>query len=109
MALQKIIILPSGVSGDYSRITHFRWDRTTREASALIDLYLDAATAVSGSPLRPIVAKLRLSGDKFDLYLSTAALAASANDVVAQLYVAAKAEPVISDHGATIFADAIDV
>jgi hypothetical protein len=33
MALQKIIILPSGVSGDYSRITHFRWDRTTREAS----------------------------------------------------------------------------
>ena len=73
------------------------------------DLYLDAATAVSGSPLRPIVAKLRLSGDKFDLYLSNAALAASDNDVVAQLYLAAKTEGVISDFGATLYADAADV
>lgn len=109
MALQKTITLPNGVAGNYARITSFRWDRTSREASANIALFLDAETAVSGQALRPTVAKLRLHGAKFDAYLSPAALAASDNDVVAQLYVAAKAEPVVSDFGATIYAEATDV
>jgi hypothetical protein len=109
MAFQINISLASGVSGNYVRVSQFRWDRATKEASALFALYKDAANAATGQPLVPIVAKLRLHGAKFDTYLSPAALAESDNDAVAQLYVAAKAEPVISDHGATIFADAIDV
>jgi len=108
MALQKTLTLPSGVSGNYSRLVTYRWDRATREAVALFALYLDASAAAAGKqPLTPWIAKLRLTGDKFDLYLSNAAL--EDHDVIAQLYTAAKAEPVVSDFGSDVFADAIDV
>lgn len=108
MAFQKQFTLASGVSGNYSRLITYRWDRATREAVALFALFVDAAAAQSGKQsLTPFIAKLRLTGDKFDEYLGNAALAD--HDVIAQLYVAAKAEPVISDFGADAFADATDV
>lgn len=108
MALQKTLTLPSGVAGNYSRLITYRWDRATREAVALFALYLDAAAASSGKqPLTPWIAKLRLNGAKFDQYLSNATL--EDHDVIAQLYAAAKAEPVASDFGDNVFADAIDV
>jgi hypothetical protein len=123
MALEKTINLPSGVSGNYHRMVAFTWERGTRQASAHFALYKDAATAIAGEPLRPIVAKLRLSGEKFDEYLSAAALAAADGDVVAQLYLAARAvsaayaaEPatemaahMVSDFGRDVYADAEDV
>ncbi len=125
MAFQKTLALPTGVSGDYFRITAFRWDRAIKEASAQFALFKDAATAVAGQPLVPVVAKLRLSGAEFDAYLGPAALAAADSDVLAQLYQAAKdacdayaeaeepevnpAHQFICDYGAGVLADATDV
>lgn len=107
MAFAKSFTLNSGATGDYTRLITFRWDRSTREAVALFALYVSASTAAAGKePLSPFIAKLRLTGDKFDQYLGNPALASA--DVVAQLYVAAKAEPVVSDFGADAFADAAE-
>ncbi|MES2692673.1 MAG: hypothetical protein V4773_04310 [Verrucomicrobiota bacterium] len=124
MAFIKSIALPTGVSGDYWRMVGFKWERGSREASAHFSLFKDAATAAAGQPLVPIAAKLRLYGDKFDDYLSPTALAAAEQDVVAQLYQAAKdtceayaeGEPpttdpqahVICDYGKGVFADAVE-
>ncbi len=123
MAFQKTLALPTGVSGDYFRITAFRWDRAAREASAQFALYKDAATAAAGQPLVPIIAKLRLSGPNFDAYLGPAALVAAEDDVLGQLYQAAKdacdayaetpvvdaTAQVICDFGAGVLADAESV
>lgn len=122
MALIKSLSLPTGVTAEYFRIVAFNWDRSAREASAHFALYKDAATAASGQPLVPIAAKLRLYGAKFDEYLGPAALASSGDDVVAQLYTAAKetceayvvdevTNPlahIICDQGRGVFADATD-
>lgn len=108
MGLQKTFTLPSGVSGNYIRLTAHRWDRQTREAVAWFSLYVDAAAATSGkAPLTPFVAKLWLTGAKFDQYLSPVALESSG--VLAQLYTAARAEPISCDFGSGAFADAHDV
>jgi len=110
MALQKTITVPGRGSGNYSRVGFWRWDRETREASAHFHLFIDSAAAASGEPpLRDRVAKLRLTGDKFDQYLAPSVLASAEHDVVAQLYIAAKAEEVVSDFGSNLFADAADV
>lgn len=123
MALVKSISLPTGVTAEYFRMVAFSWDRSTREASAHFALFKDAATAANGQPLVPVVAKLRLSAGKFDEYLSTGAMAAASGDVVAQLYLAAKAicaayavDPdteqgtgyLVSDYGRDLFDDAED-
>lgn len=108
MALQKTFTLPSGVSGNYIRLTAHRWDRQAREAVGWFSLYVDAAAATSGkAPLTPWIAKLWLTGDKFDAYLSNPELASPG--VLAQLYAAAKAEPISCDFGSNAFADAADV
>jgi hypothetical protein len=108
MALQKTFTLPSGVSGNYIRLVAHRWDRAARESSALFALYVDAAAAQSGkAPLTPWIAKLWLRDAKFDQYLSNAEL--STPGILAQLYVAAKAEPLSCDFGSDALADAVDV
>lgn len=108
MAFQKTFTLPSGISGNYSRVTTLRWDRLTREAVAWFSLYLDSAAATSGkAPIAPSFAKLWLTGAKFDSYLSNPEL--QSPGVLAQLYVAAKAEPISCDFGSDAFADALDV
>ena len=108
MALQKTFTLPSGVSGNYIRLVTHRWDRAARESSALFALYVDAASAQSGkAPLTPWIAKLWLRGDKFDQYLSNAEL--TSPGILAQLYVAVKAEPISCDFGSNAFADAANV
>jgi len=110
MALQKTIALPSGISGNYIRLTSYRYDRSTLEASAIFALYLDAAHAQAGADyLVPVIAKLRLSGAKFTQYLGAAALAD--HQVIAQLYVAAKAETLLAGGGLTSIdlSDALDV
>ena len=110
MALQKTIALPSGVSGNYIRLTSYRYDRSTLEASAIFALYLDAAHAQDGADyLVPVIAKLRLSGAKFTEYLGAAALAD--HQVAAQLYVAAKVEPLLAGGGLSLIdlSDALDV
>lgn len=100
MALQKTIALPSGVSGNYIRLTCYRWDRQAREASAIFALYLDAAHATSGADyLVPVIAKLRLSGDKFTEYLGASVLAEY--EISAQLYLAAKTETLLAGGGLT--------
>ena len=108
MALQKSFTLPSGISGNYIRLVAHRWDRAAKESSAFFALYVDAAAAQSGkAPLTPWIAKLWLRGDKFDEYLSNAEL--TSPGILAQLYVAAKAEPISCDFGSNAFADAVDV
>lgn len=108
MALQKSFTLPSGISGNYIRLVAHRWDRAARESSALFALYVDAAAAQSGkAPLTPWIAKLWLRDAKFDQYLSNADL--STPGILAQLYVAAKAEPLSCDFGSDALADAVDV
>jgi len=108
MAFQKTFVLPSGISGNYTRLTAHRWDRQAREAVAWFALYVDAAAAASGkSSLTPFIAKLWLTGNKFDQYVGSAAL--KSEDILAQLYVAAKAEPISCDFGSNAFADALDV
>jgi hypothetical protein len=108
MALQKTFTLPSGISGNYIRLVAHRWDRAARESSALFALYVDAAAAQSGkAPLTPWIAKLWLRDAKFDQYLSNAEL--STPGILAQLYVAAKAEPLSCDFGSDALADAVDV
>ena len=103
----------------------FIWERESRHASAHFALFKDAATATSlgSQPLVPIAAKLRLSGEDFDEYLGPAALAAAANDVIGQLYTAARAislerhtsgetrveAHIASDFGHDLFWDAVDV
>lgn len=105
MAFIKTFTLNSGVSGNYTRMITYRWDRNTREATALFSLFVDSAAAHDGKqPLTPFIAKLRLEGAKFDEYLSNAVLESA--DVISQLYLAAKNEPVISDFGSDCFADA---
>jgi hypothetical protein len=108
MALQKTFTLPSGISGNYIRLVAHRWDRAARESSAFFALYVDAAAAQSGkAPLTPWIAKLWLRDAKFDQYLSNAEL--STPGILAQLYVAAKAEPLSCDFGSDALADAVDV
>jgi hypothetical protein len=105
MAFKISIPLSSGVSGDYIRISAFRWDRNAREASVIFSLYRDAATAAAGQPLVPTVAKLRLTGAKFDEHLG----GANPGNMLAKIYQAARAEPLVSDHGAALFTAAEDV
>ena len=108
MAFQKTFTLASGVSGNYTRLIAHRWDRQTREAVAWFALYVDAAAASSGkAPLTPFIAKLWLTENKFDQYVGNSAI--ESTDILAQLYVAAKAEPVACDFGSDAFADALDV
>lgn len=110
MAFQKTISLPSGVSGNYIRVTSYRWDRYAKECSATLSLYLDATHAQGGGePLVAVIAKLRLSGWQFTEYLGALALAEHA--AVAQIYAAARVEMLIAGGGITqiSFADAQDV
>lgn len=106
MALQKTIQLPSGVSGNYIRLSSIgEWDPIAKSASFHFALYLSQASRAAGcSPLiaNPI-AKLRLCGAKFDQYASAENLSA------ASIYAAAKVEPLVSDFGASAFSGAEDV
>lgn len=108
MAYQKTLTLPSGVSGNYLRLVSFSWDRNVREATAYFALFVDHAAAENGkAALTPWVAKLRLEGAIFDQYLGNAALVG--DDILGQLYVAAREQPVISDFGDDLFVSAISV
>lgn len=108
MAFQKTFQLPSGVAGNYTRLVAHRWDRQSREAVAWFALYVNASAASSGkAALTPFIAKLTLTGDKFDQYVGNPAL--ENTDVLAQFYVAAKVEPISCDFGSDAFADAVNV
>ena len=107
MAFQKTFTLRSGAQGNYTRLITYRVDRMTREAVGLFSLFVDSAAAHSGKePLTPWIAKLRVTGDAFDRYFSSAAPDA---DTMANFYRAAKAEPMVSDFGGALFSDALDV
>lgn len=114
MALKKIITLRDTTTGSYIRLDGFRWNRTARDASADFVLFATPAAAEAGAtPLLngAVIAVLRLSGAKFDQYLSNEAL--GGHEIAEQLYAAAKAEPALLDAGggltAITFADAEDV
>ena len=108
MAFQKSLTLPSGATGDYIRVITYRWDRAAREAVALFALYVSAQVAQEGKQaLTPYIAKLRLTGAKFDQYLGNSVL--NDHHAISQLYSAARSEPVSCDFGSDVFADALDV
>lgn len=104
MALTKSLTLPNGQTGNYIQVGAYSWDRLTREVSAHFMLFTSAAFAAS-APDAPIclLAKLRLTGDKFDEYLGAAALAALdagiKDPVRYQLYEAVKVEPIVAGGG----------
>ena len=107
MAFQKTFTLRSGAQGNYTRLITYRVDRMTREAVGLFSLFVDSTAAHAGKdPLTPWIAKLRVTGDVFDAYFSSAALD---TDTMANFYRAAKAEPMISDFGDDLFWSAQDV
>lgn len=112
MAFQKTTTLPNTAAGNYIRLSAYRWDRLTREASAQFLLFATEAAA-DAQPKSPLclVAVLRLEGAKFDEYLSNAALAVEGVTVAGQLYEAAKAETLIAGGGLTEvdLSDATDV
>ena len=100
MALQKSITFPNGNSGSYLKIGFSRVDDLARDASFHFHLYKDRATrqACPKIPVQARVAKLRLTGDKYDQYLSGTALAAKPGAThTSQAYMAAKTEPLICD------------
>jgi len=111
MALKKTVSA-RGSDASYFRLVAYYWDANTREASATFGLYRDkdhSDKCKHGAKIREqavveVAAKLRLERAKFDQYLSNDALTNA--DVLAQLYLAAKTEPVISDFGSDVFSDA---
>jgi hypothetical protein len=118
MALQKTVSLPNYTSGDYIVLREFSADYFAREMSAHFYLYA-SATAREAAPISSmgLIAKLRLSGDKFDQWLSTATLAALDADTPDrlrhQIYQAVKVEPLLPGLGLRIdeldLSDALDV
>lgn len=94
MALQLPVTLPSGASGNYIRVGVFEWNREQRSAYIQLALFKDAAQAAA-APRFPlaVVAILNLRKEKFDEYLSNAAIAAAGGDMLSQIYAAAMAEP----------------
>jgi hypothetical protein len=114
MALTKNISY-RGVSANYVKVGPYRWDPYTREASVILSLFLSSTRAASHphDPLCPVFAKLRLTGDKFDQYVSKEQLNLAAEnaglDIVGCFYEAVKAgEPLISDFGSDALAGATD-
>lgn len=123
MALTKTINLPSGITGNYHRVSSFRWDRNAKEASITFSLHLNSAAAeLDRAPLLPLVAKFRITGDKFEEFLGNSVLTASQDDIITAIYKAAvlvcsakRANPnaptvgahLISDFGADLYADAV--
>lgn len=120
MALSKQYTAPDGIPLSHFRLMPGRIDPVAREASFHVAAYVNASVP-SNKPAKgyEIFAKLRLTGDKFDLYLSKSALTAAAivgHDIYAVLYLALKIETqtgpeqcVICDAGSNFFADAENV
>ena len=100
MALQLPVTLPNGAEGNYIRIGVYEWNREQRSAYVQLALFKDAAQAAS-APRFPlaVVGILNLRNEKFDQYLSNAAIAAAGGDVISQLYAAAKVEPLAPVNG----------
>lgn len=103
MAFKNSITLPTGDTGEYFKLSKFVIDMNTKELSAHFSLYKsqDVRNA-GGQPQRPIIAKLRLQGDKFDQYFNKTAMVGKRHDEI--IYAAVKAEGVISDYSAAIAA-----
>lgn len=94
MALQKSITLPNTTSGNYIRLDSYSWDRAARLASARFMLFASAAAAASAPNASfGLIARLDLSGEKFDQYLANSVLDGETVTVAGQLYAALKAEP----------------
>lgn len=49
MALKKLKTLPSGVSGEYWKITHISLDRIVGKATCMFDLFVSKALSDSGA------------------------------------------------------------
>jgi hypothetical protein len=118
MALQKTITLPNSTAGNYIMLDGRMEEKLNRQLSAHFLLYVTAAARASApeSPLG-LVAKLRLDGDKYDEYLSEAAIAAVTAETddkrTYQIYRAAKLEPLQPGLGLRVdqldLSDAADV
>jgi hypothetical protein len=118
MALQKTITLPNTTSGNYIVLTEFAADYFARALSAHFYLFASAAAREAApSASLGLLCKLRLAGDKFDEWLSTAALDALDTDTPDrlrhQIYQAAKSEPLSPGLGLRVdqldLSDALDV
>ena len=95
MSLKKSTEIPGGYVGEYWSIKAYeRLDFIGRKAVVIFSLWKDAAAYAAGETAQPENAgRLVLEGERFDFYLSKAALAAAETDINAQTYLAAKAEP----------------
>ena len=97
MALQRTFTR-NGFSADYLHFFRFdEMDHDQRRCVAIFSLWKDAATyaAEPNDPWIPRAVRLTLIGDKFDQWVSKATIAGPpALDITAQVYLAAKVEPV---------------
>jgi hypothetical protein len=115
MALQKTFKVPGGYEANYIRWNYTEENnRLLRKATIWFALYRDRAAMDSGEPpIMPQAVHLRLEGEKYDQYLSPAALAAAkanGEDEIAIYYRAAKTEPVDMLKGSgPLLADAVNV
>jgi hypothetical protein len=103
MALQQTITLPSGIEGNYIRCDAYSWDRSSRQCTARLALYVSAAVAADGQPIAPTVAKLRLYDEHFDAYFAGSVLAAldtTTDPIRHQIYEALKAAGTLLTPGA---------
>lgn len=87
-----------GYTAEYLRFSHFEtMNHELRECVAIFCLFKDKATAEANAAdvFVERAVRLVLSGDKFDQWVGKEVIAGPpAKDITAQLYLAAKAEPV---------------
>lgn len=99
MAIQKTTELADGSTADYYKFKKVEeWDQEEKRIVIYFALYRSKALRDAGkAPALTQGCRLRLNGDKFDLYFSVAALTKAASEgksFVDNAYAAAKAEDV---------------
>lgn len=112
MSLKKPTPIPGGYTAEFWSINFYeRLDYSAKKAVIIFSLWRDqAAYEAKETPLER-AGRLVLEGDKFDEYLAKEVLKTSERDINAQIYAAAKVEPVDFwfARASDFLADAVDV
>ena len=98
MAFDKQITTASGYSASYWVLTEWSVNTIRREASGVFRVFKDEQMRISGGlPATEQVAKVRLSGEVYELYFGPGRVKGIDDQTI--FYTAAKEEGVISDFG----------
>jgi hypothetical protein len=104
MAFKKVFELPDGSTAEYIKFRRIEdFDVDEKRCTIIFAIYRDKEKRDAGKvPANVFACRLRLQGEKFEQYFSTAKLKAAAEegkDLIAIAYEAAKAENVDMWHG----------